>query len=72
MKKIILLFLLNIFAVYGAMETKVLDSLRFGENLDFLVGILAISVFGLFSLELYKNRKNLHQFIAIWKITLEK
>ncbi len=58
MKKIILLFLLNIFAVYGAMETKVLDSLRFGENLDFLVGILAISVFGLFSLELYKNRKN--------------
>lgn len=58
MKKIILLFLLNIFAVYGAMETKVLDSLRFGENLDFLVGMLAISVFGLFSLELYKNRKN--------------
>ncbi len=58
MKKIILLFLLNIFAVYGAMETNVLNSLRFGENLEYLVGILAISVFGLFSLELYKNRKN--------------
>jgi len=58
MKKIILLFLLNIFAVYGAMETRVLDSLRFGDNLEYLVGVLAISVFGLFSLELYKNRKN--------------
>lgn len=58
MKKIILLFLLNIFAVYGAMETNILTSLKFGENLEFLVGVLAISIFGLFSLELYKNRKN--------------
>lgn len=58
MKKIILLFLLNIFAVYGAIETNILNSLKFGENVEFLVGVLAISVFGLFSLELYKNRKN--------------
>lgn len=58
MKKIILLFLINIFAVYGAMETEILSSLNFGENMEFLVGVLAISVFGLFSLELYKNRKN--------------
>ena len=62
MKKLFLyiFFLLNMIAVYGAVENDVLSALNNQNNLslEVLTGILAASVFGLFSLELYKNRKN--------------
>lgn len=58
MKKLILFFLLNIIATYGAVQSEIFTKLNFGENLEFLVGVLAFGVFGLFSLEMYKNRKN--------------
>lgn len=57
MKKLIFFFLINIFAVYGAIKVDFLDMGPSSNNTELLVGILAISVFGLFSLELYKNRK---------------
>lgn len=62
MKKLILsiFFLLNIMAVCGAAENNLFIQLnnQNGLSLELLTGILAFSVFGLFSLELYKNRKN--------------
>jgi len=57
MKKIIMFFLVNIVVAYGAIESNVFGKVNFGNDLDFLVGLLAFSILGLFSLELYKNRK---------------
>lgn len=57
MKKLIFFFLINIFAVYGAIKVDFLTVGPSSSSIELLVGILATSVFGLFSLELYKNRK---------------
>lgn len=62
MKKIILsiFFLLNIIAVCGAAENSlfIVSNNQNNLSLELLTGILAFGVFGLFSIELYKNRKN--------------
>lgn len=58
MKKVILFFLINIIAAYGAMETSLFRTFPVIENIEFLIGVISISVFGLFSIEMYKNRKN--------------
>lgn len=58
MKKVLLFFLINIIAAYGAVESRLFEKLSFGKNVEFLFGLLAFSILGLFSLELYKNRKN--------------
>jgi len=58
MKKLVLFFLINIIAAYGAMETSFFRVIPLTENFEFLIGVISVSVFGLFSLEMYKNRKN--------------
>lgn len=62
MKKLVLtiIFLLNIIVVCGAVENDLLISLNNQKslNLELLTGILAFGVFGLLSIEMYKNRKN--------------
>jgi len=62
MKKLVLtvFFLLNIIVVCGAVENDLLVSLNNQNSLslELLTGVLAFGVFGLLSIELYKNRKN--------------
>lgn len=62
MKKIFAfaLFLLNIIVILGATENNPIATLsgKNNLNLELLTGVLAFSVFGLFSIEMYKNRKN--------------
>mgnify|MGYP003438302066 FL=1 len=62
MKKLVLavFFFFNMIVVYGAVENNFLISLNTQDSLslELLTGLLAFSVFGLFSIELYKNRKN--------------
>lgn len=62
MKKLFafVLFLINMIAIFGANENSLLATLSRENklNMEILTGLLAFSVLGLFSIEMYKNRKN--------------
>jgi len=60
MRKIIayVIFILNLVVVYGGIETKLFTEITESSNdsIGILMGILAISVFGLFSIEMYRRK----------------